>query len=113
MIMVIQDDDSVRSVLTNLLRSEGHRVVAFRDGGEGIAYLSTGDLPDLILVDLTLQTVDGRKFRAEQMMNPVLASIPVIVRKPFEARALLSKIRRRWASAETTLGDPDRCRRTA
>jgi hypothetical protein len=87
--------------------------VAFRDGNEGLAYFSAGELPDLILLDPMLRTVGSRKFRAEQMLNPVLASIPVIVRKPLEARALLSRLRRCWASADAAPGEPRRLRRTA
>src|SRR5689334_4820815 len=79
LLMVIDDDESLRSSLTDLLRQEDYRVVAFADGGEALAYLSAGELPELILLDLMLPTVDGWEFRAEQMMNPVLASIPVVV----------------------------------
>ena len=131
LVMVIDDDENVRSVLTDLLREEGYRVVAFADGGEGLAYLSAGELPDLILLDLMLRAVDGWQFRAEQMMNPVLASIPVIVvtaapaaahhsdldvevvPKPFEMRVLLSKTRRHIPRADSRAADPDESRRTA
>ena len=131
LIMVIDDDERVRSALTDLLREEGYRAVSFADGGEALAHLSAGELPDLILLDLMMRAVDGWRFRAEQMMNPVLASIPVIVvtaaptaaqesdldvevvRKPFEMRALLSKIRRHIPPADSMAADTDRSRRTA
>jgi len=131
LLMVIDDDESLRSSLTDLLRQEDYRVVAFADGGEALAYLSAGELPELILLDLMLPTVDGWEFRAEQMMNPVLASIPVvvvtgaevaandsqldveIVRKPFETRALLSAIRGHFSSGDVTSADPDRARPSA
>jgi two-component system response regulator AtoC len=133
LIMVIDDDESVRSALTDLLQDEGYRVVAFADGGDGLGYLSAGETPDLVLLDLMLPTVDGWRFRAEQVMNPVLASIPVIVvtaapatahdseldgdvdvvRKPFETRTLLSRIRRHCPPADPTAADADESRRTA
>src|SRR5947209_5611957 len=111
LIMVIDDDESVRSTLTDLLRDAAYRVRAVADGREALAYLSAEELPDLILLDLMMPIVDGWTFRAEQLMNPRLASIPVIVitavpserhnadlgvevvRKPFDPRALLSLIR--------------------
>lgn len=122
LIMVIDDDASVRSALTDLFRDEGYRVVAVADGGEGVRYLSREELPRLILLDLMMPVADGWKFRAEQMMNPVLASIPVIlitalpesdatrtlgldiVPKPFDTRRLLSLVRRHCGGSHPEAG---------
>jgi CheY-like chemotaxis protein len=111
LIMVIDDDQSIRSALSDLLEHEGYRVLTVADGGRALTHLAQEELPDLILLDLMMPVVDGWKFRAEQMMNPRLASIPVIiitavtpndlrpdlgveiVRKPFDTQALLSLIR--------------------
>jgi CheY-like chemotaxis protein len=111
LIMVIDDDADVRSALTDLFRDQGYRVVGVADGGEGVRYLSREELPQLILLDLMMPVADGWQFRAEQLMNPALASIPVIVitaspdsdatrtlgldvvAKPFDTRRLLSLVR--------------------
>jgi CheY-like chemotaxis protein len=113
LIMVIDDDAAVRSALTDLLEEQGYRVVAIGDGKEGLRHLSQHDLPRLILLDLMMPAADGWQFHAEQLMNPTLASIPVIiitaapgaaatralglevVGKPFDTRRLLSLIRQR------------------
>ena len=79
LIMVVDDDEAIRTALTDLLESEGHRVVAAADGRQALARLSDGELPQVILLDLMMPGVDGWRFRAEQMVNPALASIPVIV----------------------------------
>src|SRR5260221_11682338 len=79
LIMVIDDDAAVRSALTDLLEEEGYRVVAIADGREGLRHLSRQERPQLILLDLMMPAADGWQFRAEQLMNPALASIPVIV----------------------------------
>jgi DNA-binding response OmpR family regulator len=109
--MVIDDDAAVRSALTDLLEEEGYRVVAIADGREGLRHLSRQELPQLILLDLLMPAADGWQFRAEQLMNPALASIPVIVvtalsgsnatrvlglevvGKPFDTRRLLALVR--------------------
>jgi len=111
LIMVIDDDPDIRSALSEVLQEEGYRVRAVADGREALSSLSAEELPDLILLDLMMPIVDGWTFRAEQMMNPKLASIPVIVvtaagadgraadlgvevvPKPFDTRALVSLIR--------------------
>jgi CheY-like chemotaxis protein len=112
LIMVIDDDAAVRSALTDLLEEEDYRVVAVADGRDGLRHLSRQELPQLILLDLLMPAADGWQFRAEQLMNPTLASIPVIVvtalpgsdatralglevvSKPFDTRRLLSLIQR-------------------
>src|SRR5262245_15625503 len=115
LIMVIDDDQSIRSALSDLLEGEGYRVLTAADGGQALAHLSMETLPDLILLDLMMPVVDGWRFRAAQMLNPRLASIPVIiitaltpgdrtadlgvdvVRKPFDTHALLSLVRSQFA----------------
>jgi CheY-like chemotaxis protein len=110
LIMVIDDDEGIRSALSDLLQDEGYRVDAVPDGSEALAHLSHGPLPQVILLDLMMPGIDGWKFRAEQMVNPSLAAIPVIVitavadperggrlgvavfRKPLDAPALLAAV---------------------
>ena len=77
--MVIDDDEAIRFSLSDLLESEGYRVVAAPDGSAALARLSAGERPQLILLDLMMPVADGWKFRAEQLVNPAMASIPVII----------------------------------
>src|SRR5262245_41578903 len=79
LVMVIDDDEDIRVALVDILESEGYRVVTAGNGRAALGYLSQRELPQLILLDLMMPDVNGWQFRAEQMMNPALASIPVIV----------------------------------
>jgi CheY-like chemotaxis protein len=112
LVMVIDDDEDIRAGLSGLLEADGFRVVAFGDGKQGLAYLSDGELPCLILLDLMMPVMDGWRFRIEQVMNPALASVPVIVitaggtagqgpdlgvevvAKPFDSAVLMAMVRR-------------------
>jgi CheY-like chemotaxis protein len=78
-ILVIEDDTEVRGCLSMMLHSEGFTVEAAGDGEEALAYLRTHSTPSLILLDLTMPTMDGREFRRQQLADPRLAKIPVIV----------------------------------
>jgi len=57
----------------------GHRVVTAGDGSEALRRLREGLVPCLILLDLEMSKTDGIAFRREQLADPRLASIPVIL----------------------------------
>lgn len=57
-ILVIEDNELNRYLLTFLLEHRGHRVRSATDGPAGIA-LAKALLPDLILLDIQLPTMHG------------------------------------------------------
>ena len=78
-ILVVEDDNSIRELLVELLQSEGYEVAAAVNGLEGIKYLQTNGNPDLILIDLMMPIMDGYTFRTEQMKNTEWSKVPVVV----------------------------------
>jgi CheY-like chemotaxis protein len=78
-ILVIEDDTEVRGCVSMMLHSEGFTVEAAADGAEALAYLRTHAPPNLILLDLTMRGMDGLEFRRQQLADPRIAKIPVIV----------------------------------
>ncbi|MGW4628565.1 response regulator transcription factor [Streptomyces rubiginosohelvolus] len=74
-ILVVEDDPSIRTLLTSALGAAGHRVVAAVTGQE--AMFQAGDSqPDLIVMDVMLPDADGfdltRQLRAQGLYTPVL-----------------------------------------
>jgi CheY-like chemotaxis protein len=78
-VLLIEDDVQARELLEEFLRLEGAEVVSAGDGAEAHAHLRGGARPCLIVLDLGMPGMDGHEFRAEQMRDPALARIPVIV----------------------------------
>ncbi len=78
-ILVIEDDNSIRELLAELLETEGYIVRSDANGKEGLQSLKNGFAPDLILVDLMMPIMDGYAFREEQLKKPDWAKIPTIV----------------------------------
>jgi CheY-like chemotaxis protein len=79
-ILVVEDDDDVRSAIASALRDEGYEVREASDGQVALDYLrSRGERPCLILLDLWMPNVDGEAFRRSQVMDSDLATIPVVV----------------------------------
>jgi CheY-like chemotaxis protein len=78
-ILVIEDDPDSREVFADLLRGEGHRVVAVGTGAAGMAYLRAQERPAVILLDMLMPEMDGWQFRRAQQADAELAGIPVVV----------------------------------
>jgi|SRR5580700_9427272 CheY-like chemotaxis protein len=60
-ILVVDDDDGIREVLTTALARDGHEVVGARDGREALDLLEQQSY-DLVLSDLRMPDVDGPKL---------------------------------------------------
>ena len=79
-IYIIEDDLAIRSLLIELLESEGYQVGSAGNGQEAIDFLSQSKkLPALILVDLAMPIKGGLQFRKEQKALENLATIPTIM----------------------------------
>src|SRR4051812_18315311 len=78
-LLVVEDDQEIADAMVDLLQFEGYEVRHARDGLEALTTLRTAPpLPDAILLDLRMPTMDGWTFRAEQRRDPAISSIPVL-----------------------------------
>ncbi|MFW2388887.1 MAG: response regulator [Polyangiales bacterium] len=101
MILVLDDDPSVRHMLEVLLVRDGHSVVAASDVRSALAQCAV-QLPDLMVVDLMLPIEDGEMFLREFRRRFRQTEVPVILLSASTAR---SEIARRL-NVEATLGKP-------
>lgn len=79
LILVVDDDADVRGSTALALGLGGYDVLGAADGQEALDGLRRGPRPDLILLDLEMPGMDGWGFRREQLRDPALASIPVVL----------------------------------
>ena len=74
-ILIIEDERGLTEVLSYNLQREGYDVVVAHDGQEGLRKAHM-QLPDLVLLDLMLPTLDGlevcRELRAGERMRPFI-----------------------------------------
>ena len=79
-ILIVDDDNDVRSALSEMLEEEGFSVEGAHNGREALARLRGSTVhPAVILLDLMMPGMDGWDFRSEQMRDPKLAAVPVVV----------------------------------
>jgi PAS domain S-box-containing protein len=113
-ILVAEDSERVRELVCTILGRAGYDVVAVSDGHEAQAYLEEhGDTVDLALVDVVMPGQGGRELHAQVRERlpdlrflftsgyglDAMARGPVpddgidLIQKPFEATALLTRVR--------------------
>ena len=76
-ILVIEDTENNRVLLTRRLKPKGHEVLTADDGERGVA-LAQAELPDLILMDVGLPGIDGWTATRQLKSTPATQKIPVI-----------------------------------
>ncbi len=76
-ILLIEDNEQNRYLLTFLLTNSGYEVVAAESGPLGIE-LAARTLPDLILLDIQLPGMDGYAVARALKSDPRLSAIPIV-----------------------------------
>lgn len=78
-VLVVDDDESIRETLSDVLRDEGFSVSSAVNGADALGYLAKHGAPCVIVLDLMMPVMSGAEFRQRQLQLPALANIPVIV----------------------------------
>lgn len=113
-VLVVDDDNAVRSVLQLILRRAGYDVTLAGNGLEALEVMRSGGT-DLVLLDIEMPGMNGLEFCEHLRSNPAWLKVPVImmtgrpvegipekvaqagalelVTKPFDRTTLLEKIK--------------------
>jgi CheY-like chemotaxis protein len=84
-VLVVEDEPSIRVVLTDLLSDARYAVLQAADGGEALETLQT-TVPDLIILDLMMPSVSGWRFLQARQSLPRANRVPVIVLSVIDGR---------------------------
>ncbi len=76
-ILLVEDNEMNRDMLSRRLIRKGYVVVMAEDGQQGITMAST-ESPDLILMDISLPVVSGWDATRAIRANPATEHIPII-----------------------------------
>jgi CheY-like chemotaxis protein len=120
-VLVIDDDADLRETVCGLLADDGYSVSSASDVPSALGKL-TSSAVDLVFMDYAIPSpADGQAFLRTKAGDPRIASIPVVLmtgyrvdsemdgtvavlRKPFDAEALLAAIRRVIGPGDSTRG---------
>ena len=78
-ILVVEDNDDVREMMTVTLELEGHEVYTAANGRQALAQLENGLRPCVILLDLMMPVMNGWEFRSALQRDERFKDIPVVV----------------------------------
>ncbi len=76
-ILLVEDNEMNRDMLSRRLRRKGYEVSAAVDGSEGLR-LAMSERPDIILMDISLPDIDGWEVTRQLKADPATQSIPVL-----------------------------------
>lgn len=76
-ILLVEDNETIRDMLSERLAYRGHDVLSASDGIEGVA-MAQSERPDVILMDMSLPRLDGWQATQEIKTTAQTHSIPVI-----------------------------------
>lgn len=79
LVLFVEDDADIRESTAEALDEEGFAVVGAETVDEGLGRLRDGIDPVVILLDLMMPVRTGWDFRREQLADPALREIPVVV----------------------------------
>ena len=85
-LLVVEDDDLNREMLSRRLQLEGYQVIAADNGATAIK-LARSERPDLILMDMGLPLLNGFQATARLKAQPETARIPIIALTAFSGSA--------------------------
>ena len=77
-ILVVDDSPTVRKLISGKLEKAGHAVVCAVDGVDGLAKIAE-QVPDLVLLDITMPRMDGYEVCKQIRLSPTAKDIPVVM----------------------------------
>lgn len=76
-ILLIEDNEMNRDMLSRRLKRRGFEVIVASDGASGIN-IAESELPDLIVMDMSLPILDGWEATKQLKLIAVTSNIPII-----------------------------------
>jgi CheY-like chemotaxis protein len=107
-ILLIDDDDAIRRLYGDILRSEGFDITPMASAQAALESLLKGDTYDLVITDIMMAKMDGWDLlqAIRKRLGISELKLPVIVMSAFESGALEFKALQYGANGHYVKGTP-------
>ena len=78
-ILVVEDEADIAMILREILEMAGHHVTLATDGAMALELLESGLRPDIILTDLKMPRMSGRRLVETLRSDPRTAALPAML----------------------------------
>ena len=78
-ILIAEDEADIAMILREILEMAGHHVTLAIDGAMALELLESDPLPEIILTDLKMPRMSGKRLIEALRSNPRTAALPVIL----------------------------------
>jgi CheY-like chemotaxis protein len=95
-VLVIDDDATIRFLLQNILRD--YEVIPKEDGYEALAWLNSGNVPDLILLDMEMPNINGRVLIRRIKSSYKHRQVPIMVMSGTDSKLIKNSFLKLGAS---------------
>jgi len=92
-ILIIEDHNGLR-MMEGIFLKKYYEVVTQKDGLDGIIWLSAGNFPDLIVLDLMMPRLSGVEFLINLKSSGIFRNIPVIIVSGDEDQVIIDRCKR-------------------
>ena len=109
-VLVVDDDEAIRALVSDVLRLRGFRVETAADGQQALSKIQAAR-PDAVVLDLMMPIMDGWTFLERCRTDPLCGGLPVVVMSAYldsptttpalDAQAVVSKPFDMYVLAET------------
>ena len=79
LILLVDDDEDIRDVVSDVLEAAGYSVELASDGAMALSRLERAPVPSLIILDMMMPFVDGATFIRELDARASLPCIPTLL----------------------------------
>jgi len=95
-VLVIDDDATIRFLLKNILKE--YEVISMEDGYKALDWLNSGNVPDLILLDLEMPNINGRVLIRRLKSSYKHRNVPIIILSGTDSKLIKTSFMKLGAS---------------
>lgn len=85
-ILIIDDDATIRFLLKSILKE--YEVITMEDGFDALDWLNSGNVPDLILLDIEMPNINGRVLIRRLKSSYKHRNVPIVIMSGTDSKSI-------------------------